>query len=218
MEWRSTSLLGRQEGQPMLSTSPIHRGFTLIELMITMAVLAIIVMVGLPTFQLTMQNLQVRAAAESILNGLELAKQEAVKRNALVNFNLTNAAGLADWNFVCNGPPFPGNCPNATPLQAYSSNEGALNVLVGVNALGVAAQAAYAVALPGGANMPASITFDQFGRVSTINPSFTRIDVTLTPAIAVAGVRRLVITIDPGGQIRLCDPQFALANNPQGCV
>jgi type IV fimbrial biogenesis protein FimT len=30
--------------------------------------------------------------------------------------------------------------------------------------------------------------------------------------------RRLVILIAPGGQVRLCDPRLALANNPQGCV
>ena len=46
-------------------------------------VLGIMLALGLPSFVETIQNMQVRTAAESILDGLQIARSEAVRRNAL---------------------------------------------------------------------------------------------------------------------------------------
>lgn len=199
----------------MLNAPRRATGVSLIELMIAIAILTIVMAIGFPSFQVWMQNLQVRSGSESMLNGMEYAKQEAIKRNAPVTFTLSDGTGLSDWNVAC-AAPFSVGCPNAAILRSAVSAEGATNARVGVNAIAAALQN-YAAALPVASNMPATITFDSFGRVIGA-ASFTRIDTQILPAIAVAGARRLVITITPGGATRLCDPQFALANNPQGCV
>ena len=60
------------------------KGFTLLELMIVMAIIAIGVALAVPTYQDTMQKRRVTSAAESIAAFLALAQGEAIKRNETV--------------------------------------------------------------------------------------------------------------------------------------
>ena len=68
----------------------LSRGFSLIELMITLAVLGMLLAIGLPNMGTWLQNTQIRNAAESINSGLQFARAEAVKRNTTVRFQLVN--------------------------------------------------------------------------------------------------------------------------------
>jgi prepilin-type N-terminal cleavage/methylation domain-containing protein len=49
-------------------------GFTLIEVMITLAVLSLLIMIGLPGMATWMQNTQIRASAEATQAGLHTAR------------------------------------------------------------------------------------------------------------------------------------------------
>ena len=68
----------------MLKRGTVERGFTLVEVMISITVLGIILMLGLPAFGTWLQNQQLRAASEGMLNGLQTARAEAIRRNLLV--------------------------------------------------------------------------------------------------------------------------------------
>ena len=61
-------------------------GFTLVELMITVAILAVIVGIGLPSFTGIVAQNRVTASINDFHAGLRLARSEAVKRNANVVF------------------------------------------------------------------------------------------------------------------------------------
>lgn len=183
-------------------------GVTLIELMIGIAILSLLMVMGAPSFSLWMQNTQVRTAAESTLNGLQLARTEAVRRNTKVRFTLTDATGAVAWTVGCVNVT--ADCP--ADIQSRNANEGGANPRAG---------AAFAVgtlgtALTAGANLPAGVTFDGIGRIPTANigTDITRIDVTNA---ANANTRRMVVLVGTGGQTRMCDPAIALATNPQGC-
>jgi type IV fimbrial biogenesis protein FimT len=68
-----------------------------------------------------------------------------------------------------------------------------------------------------GTNVPGGTAFDYYGRLAVTAPNnVMRIDVR-NPTLAAADERRLVIFINQGGQVRVCDPKLALATNPQGC-
>ena len=71
------------------------RGFTLIELMIGVAILAILLALGLPAFTQMLQNSRLRATAEAFTAGLQRARAEAVKLNAQMELIITNAAPIA---------------------------------------------------------------------------------------------------------------------------
>lgn len=63
-------------------------GFTLVELVIVMAIVAIGAALAFPGVAQMLSNRQVQSAAESILTGLNQARSEAVRRNTPVNFSL----------------------------------------------------------------------------------------------------------------------------------
>jgi type IV fimbrial biogenesis protein FimT len=71
------------------------RGFSLIELIVGMAILGILMSIGIPAFSDWMRNARVRTTAESVLNGLQLARAEAVRRNTTVGLYLVDTTTSA---------------------------------------------------------------------------------------------------------------------------
>lgn len=65
-----------------------HEGFTLIEMLTAVAVLAISMAFAAPAFQSWIANTQVRSAAQQITNAVQLAKSESLRRNALVKLTI----------------------------------------------------------------------------------------------------------------------------------
>ena len=137
-----------------------QRGVTLIELMVTMAVLALVMFAVVPDIGAWMRNTQVRNASESIHAGLERARNEAVKRNRTVRFTLVSVSNpgvvdnscaasntAASWVVSLEDPA--GHCGDdgtATPfvISSYAMAEGSRNVSIS------AVQAGGAAAPPAG--------------------------------------------------------------------
>lgn len=67
------------------STQKTTSGFTLIELMAVLAVLAITLSLALPGMQRTVSNTRLRAESTRLLSALNLARSEAIGRNTLVS-------------------------------------------------------------------------------------------------------------------------------------
>jgi len=87
-------------------------GFTLVEAMVSVVILSILAALALPSFNQMVANFRVRTAAEAMLNGLKLARSEAVRRNTQVSFT---ASGTG-WTVAQVSP--------ATTLQTRPANEG----------------------------------------------------------------------------------------------
>lgn len=79
-----------------------HEGFTLIELMVVIAVLVIFVMIALPSFSVLMSKNRTTSAANELLYSLQIARSEAVKRNIAVSLcpskNQTTCSGDGNWH------------------------------------------------------------------------------------------------------------------------
>jgi type IV fimbrial biogenesis protein FimT len=64
------------------------RGVTLVEVLIGLVIMGILIAMAVPNFTGWIRNQRVRAAAEGLLNGLQTARAEALKENAIVRFEL----------------------------------------------------------------------------------------------------------------------------------
>ncbi len=199
-----------------------QRGVSLVELMIGIVIVSLLMAMGIPSFNLWIQNTQTRTAAESIQSGLQIARTEAVRRNANVRFNLTDAGGKVAWTVCLNPTASP--CAAADTVQSRSGSEGGANARAGASVAALPSPIPaghFNTALAAGTGLPAGVTFDGMGRVPALNPDgtvnnddITRVDVTNASS---AEVRRMVIMIGARGQTRMCDPAIPLAGNPQGC-
>ncbi|HJV27137.1 MAG TPA: GspH/FimT family pseudopilin [Aromatoleum sp.] len=97
-------------------------GFTLIEALVTISILAIITAIAAPSFEGAFANFRIRTSAEAIMSGLQLARIEALRRNQPVSFTLTT--GTADWTVATLSP--------ASQIQASKGN-GAGNLSIETN-------------------------------------------------------------------------------------
>ena len=68
-----------------------QRGMTIVELMVTISILALLLFLAAPDFRTWILNTRVRSVAEALQNGVRQAQAEAVRRNRTVVFFLTNA-------------------------------------------------------------------------------------------------------------------------------
>lgn len=172
-------------------------GFTLIELMIGITILAIALMLGIPSFAEWIQNSQIRTAGESIASGLQSARGEAIRRNTPVQFTLTGAGGTGEngWQIVERN--------SNTILQSQPANDGSRNVTLATT--------------PADAK---TLTFNGLGRVASNNADgtsvLTRIDID-NPKLDAATSRDLRIMIESGGSIRMCDPNMSISGDPRAC-
>lgn len=190
-------------------------GFSVLELAIGVAIVSVLAMSAMPSFGTWIRNSQTRAAAESVQDGLQSARNEAVRRNSNVRFTLTDANGLVAWTVGC--VVVRPDCP--ATIQTRSGAEGGSNARVGVSADAPPSPLPvnhYGTPLASGAGLSAGagVTFNGLGAVPAENSGsdITRVDVLHT-----AGARRFIVTVGAGGTIRMCDPAVSLDSNPQAC-
>ncbi len=161
------------------------KGFTLIELILVLAILAIIAAIAMPSFTAMIRNAEARAAAESILSGLQKTRAQAVSRNTRVEFV---AATDTSWT---------AQLPDGTVLFARSSDEPSPNTAA---ALG---------------NSATTATFNSFGRLvdnADTSNRLTHVDVTATGGsktlrieVGVAGsVKMCDPSLTPGSSTAAC--------------
>lgn len=207
----------------MLVQAYKQSGATMLELVIAMAVMAVMIGMSIPAVSDWAENNRIKATADAMLNGLQMAKMDAVRQNTFAQFVLTDTSAVGgqsgDWE-VCtadNAGNFPGN-----QGQFWIATEVGVPAQIGVSTSPLTGQT-YTTPLAAGAGLTGQtagcvganihVTFDAMGQ-STAAGNITRIDI--LNARTNNSKKRLVITINPQGQIKLCNPASLDVNQQCG--
>lgn len=163
----------------MLTRIRTQAGVTVIELLLGLVVLGVILGIGVPSFRTWMANSQIRTAADALMNGLQLARSEAIRRNKRVEFHLADGT---NWSVELVNP--------RTTLQERQGDEGSKNATFTVT--------------PGGADR---LTFGALGNpVANTDGSLAITAIDITAVNSAPAVRALRIQVSAAGSVRLCDP------------
>lgn len=201
------------------------RGVTLVELMVTLAIVALLVLASVPSFTGAIVNSRIRANGESLMAGIQFAKSEAVSRNARVRFQLTSSLDSScvvtatGTNWVvkldpnANPTEVEGRC-NAAPIVDDPNNPPVapfiLQTRPGASGPGAAQVAA----------TQASLVFSGLGRLADVPAGNVVINLTNSSGGTCAefggDVTCLRIVVSPIGQARMCNPART-AGDPQAC-
>lgn len=176
----------------------MQSGVTLIEMIITLAVLAVVLALSAPSAARWVRQSEIRSSAESLRSVLQRARIEAVSRNARVRATLGDAEGRPQWRLAC--VRVNASCPAQLNQQAADSHD---KIRWGA---ATASVSDLTVALDAGNLLPGSVDFFPLGDAPQVASEIdiARMDV-FFPDDPDAG--RLVVRIDSGGNVSLCDSQ-----------
>lgn len=200
------------------------RAFTLIELMIVVTLVALILTLAGPSIMIWLQNLKVRNVGESFVNGLQLARMEAMRRNTRVTFSMvsgtdascTLSATSPSW-VVAQG----GALPDAISGKCNGEMVDEGGDIIQKNSAGTALKGTIISAVDASGIPTNCLTYDGLGQIPSqgsiaCNTPIGRIDIS-SPA---SGTVALRVMINQAGQVRLCypDPDNKLSStDPRKC-
>ncbi|MFM9835112.1 MAG: GspH/FimT family pseudopilin [Methylophilaceae bacterium] len=167
-------------------------GFSLIEVMVVVAIFGVVFSVGSSSYKAWIENSKIRNAAESMLNGIQKARNFAVQNNAQVRFV---RGANSDWTIGC--VTVTASCP-ATIDQRVTSEGSSTSVTITAT--------------------PAGSTTTVFSNLGTRVSGFTQLDFSTTALSNAADIRALAILVKPGGAARLCDPALNVSVPTMGCL
>lgn len=195
------------------------KGFSLIELMVVMAIMALLLVAVSPTLSDWMINARIRNASTALEQGVQLARQEAIRRNQSVSLWLvsTPANTSTAVDNTCALSSSSGSwvvslkTPESKCATAVSTTVDPMVVAkhaVGDGGSGVS------VSAKGSDKTTAAttITFNGLGSISNTGAVY-RIDVTSTET---STPRNLCVELSGVGTVRVCDPALA-SSDPRAC-
>lgn len=204
-----------------VSKSRGEQGFSLVELMVTIAVMALLMAAVAPSMTEWIANVRLRGAAEVAMTGLQRARAEAIKTNQVVTFWLVSPATLSKLDNSCAlssaSPSWVISLDNPAGACAAAPSATAAPLIIEAHGAGKAGIGANVSALTGTNAAATQVRFNGFGQRAIVSPDpdIRTIDFTSSTS----GTRRLRIEVSPGGSVRMCDRDapVTVPPDPRAC-
>lgn len=216
-------MLGDQKERGVLNMKRLA-GFSLIELLIAVVVFGVLTAIAAPTFSTWTQNSRIRTTTQSIENGLQQARAEAIRRNMQVRFQLTDtvtdscAISASGTSWVISLDAVTSACGHDKVNEAYPLSDSDHNPEPRIIQTRPSAEGGGGVQVLA-ANSRAVAIFNGYGRLVAVAPDTApqplSIDVKSNSG-SCTGYRCLRITVTTGGQVRMCDENRPVGD-PQRC-
>ena len=180
-------------------------GFTLLEVMVTLVIFAILVALAVPPMSRWISNVKVRTTADALQNGLRMAQAESLRRSRQVVFSMTDSP-----NWSINTIP---SMTDGTESNQLIESGTLTTVNSGVSVTG-----------------PTAICFNSMGRlVVNTSTGITGASCSALPTgtppvqsyvISLSSADRTMrVDVGLGGQVHMCDQNKTLSStNPDGCA
>ncbi len=170
----------------MLAKS-LSAGFTLIELMISLVILAILLSLGMPAFTEILESSRTKAAASGFAMGLQRARAEAISTNRTVTFTPTGTG----WTTTAPNRDSPPLIETVDVKAGGESSGGSVTVTPNT-----------------------AVSFNSLGRATAgapVNFNFSG------PSGCSGEIRCLRVRVSAGGQVRVCDPAVTNTADTRSC-
>ncbi|BEP39510.1 Tfp pilus assembly protein FimT/FimU [Variovorax sp. V15] len=196
-------------------------GFTLVEMIVVVAIMALLAALATPSMLGWVRNNKIRTVSDSLQNALRQAQTEATRRNRQVVFSLTdNSPTTKTYTTKANGS-------NWAISTVVPTDSDATAMFVEA---GILLDVGSSVAITGpktSSNTATALCFSSIGRLvlnDTPGPTGAKCkaeaaqyDIAMSDTKT--GDRPLRVTVAVGGQVRMCDPARTLsATQPDGCA
>jgi type IV fimbrial biogenesis protein FimT len=158
---------------PMINNK---KGFSLIELMVSLAIMAIILSISAPLYESWLSKLRIKNVAEGINLGIIQTRTEAIRRNQLVFFKLNSDTS---WTITDN---------NNNVINRKEASESSMGVNLIIN--------------PNQANF---ITFNSYGQVSqNLDATDSITSIKIESSSTTSNVASITVKIGKGGGTLVC--------------
>lgn len=200
-----------------------QRGFTMIEAMVVVAIMAVMAMVAAPSLGVWMDNTRIRATSDAIQQGIQTARTEAIRRNQRVTFWLVshNVSNQLDNTCVLDNTSGSWVVSVTSPSKLCATDISTTSAprIVAKRALADSGANVVVEALhidtDGSTSAADHIEFDSYGRVT--NPGDAISAISITGPDASASYKNLRVQISTAGQVRSCDPNVSTTGDPRKC-
>ncbi|MCF8149841.1 MAG: GspH/FimT family pseudopilin [Burkholderiaceae bacterium] len=196
----------------MARLSTNERGFSLVEAMIVVAIMAILLALALPMTASYMDNSRVRNAAEVFVSSVMTAKAEAAQRNTRVEIVLladTTAAGLTTAGI---------SAAKGWAIRTFDQTVHIEGVDLVEGSGGTSSPVTVTAVDQDGGALDGVVFGSLGGTTLAKRADFNFTHDTGGNCIAAAGpIRCLRVTVTTTGRVKLCDPSIADLSDTRSC-